>query len=461
MDHRIPVTLGVFLTIGSSAALADRAEVSGSWTEHHVLQFSRDSQQGGSESSLRGATVAEVTSGGELAPAYSALVDRVVLDRWLPVGFDSYASGYARGGRTSVDGMRLADGSVGLNPARLDSRATFEGRESRRHFTSRAVTRDGGLALAGDASAGSLPLASEDWVSFSAMQPEDGDMDEAVDRAWDAAGAEDGVENVDEPAEYNDGQDPTRPLWRLDLRTRYVQLSGDAESVVQTFRIDAPLYLDGGKKGLFYTRVDAPLVYTDQRGTDNPDGDYEVRFGDMLVQNIYLPPFDWVQENTFADAMALGVQWGLPTGGNDFVSTEKLAIAGVFAWKNNIIDDSGSSFFAPVWRYRVDIADVSNGENRESINEFSVQPIVNISTAKWGWPIDFITFYETQEIRLNLTDEENKRSGDVFIPFEVEFGKLWNDNSIVTSIDFATPIYKSDGFDAYDWFIEFRVGFFF
>lgn len=273
--------------------------------------------------------------------------------------------------------------------------------------------------------------------------------------------AEPNPQKTSAPAEeYNDGQDPTRPLWRLDLRSQYQQTTSDTDLYLQTFRIDMPVALDPEKGipgGAIYTRIDIPFAYTDQIGTDNPNGDYEFEMTDMLMQNIYLPEFAWVKENTPFDAIAVGVQWGMPSGTGDFVSREKWAVAPVFAWKWDL--DGPSTFVAPIWRYRESFKDVSNGKNRDDISELTLQPYVNISTKKWGWPIDFITFYETQEIKFNFEDGAEKSSGDMFIPFEVEIGKVVG--KTVYSIDFATPLYKDSGFDAYDWFVEFRVGFLF
>ena len=152
------------------------------------------------------------------------------------------------------------------------------------------------------------------------------------------------------------------------------------------------------------------------------------------------------------------MQWGFPTGTGDFVSREKFAIAPVFGWKWDL--DGPNTFIAPIWRFRSSFGDIDNGENRDDVSELTLQPYLNISTKDWGWPIDFITFYETQEIKLNFEDGTTKESGDWFIPFEMEVGKMLAPG-VVGSIDFGFPIYKSDGFDAYDWFVEFRIGFFF
>jgi hypothetical protein len=273
---------------------------------------------------------------------------------------------------------------------------------------------------------------------------------------------EEAVLDANTPAEeYNDGQDPTRPLWRVDLRYRYQKTTGDTEAHIGTFRIDMPVAIDKEKGipgGAIYTRLDIPVAYTNQMGTDNRNGDYSFDLTDSLMQNIYLPPFDWVKKHTPFDAIAVGVQWGFPTGGGDYVSREKFAFAPVFAWKWDL--DGPNTFIAPVWRYRVSFGDVANGEIRDDVSELTLQPYINISTKDWDWPIDFITFWETQEIKINFEDGASKESGDVFIPFEVEVGKMLKPG-VVGSVGVAVPIYKSDDFDAYDWLIEFRVGFFF
>ena len=76
----------------------------------------------------------------------------------------------------------------------------------------------------------------------------------------------------------NDGQDPTRPLTRFDIRTLYtdgikIPDQNDANQTVVLGRIDKPIPLEN--KWVFYWRTDVPFVSNDIPSADNPDRDRE------------------------------------------------------------------------------------------------------------------------------------------------------------------------------------------
>src|SRR5262245_28663909 len=72
--------------------------------------------------------------------------------------------------------------------------------------------------------------------------------------------------------EVNNGQDPTKPLTRIDLRYQYQNAPPSKNDNVHIFtpRADKPFVLGGGWS--FATRIDLPLFVTETVNPDNPNG---------------------------------------------------------------------------------------------------------------------------------------------------------------------------------------------
>ena len=257
----------------------------------------------------------------------------------------------------------------------------------------------------------------------------------------------------------NDGQDFTRPLTRFDLRFQINQISGDSSAYTTTLRIDKPFLLNGGKDGILSLRVDLPLIYSDAVGRDNPNGDYEFGTSDSLTQLAYIPPAE-ASQNLPWDAMGFGIQLLWPTASKDMMGNEQYVAAPLAGVKFDMPQISEGSFLVLVYRHFFDYANYSGGDMRDDIHEIAISPTLHISTRDTDLPFDFIDFWGGNDIRINLENGSAKDRGDVFIPFDIMFGKMIN-KSTVASIAFATPIYHSDDYDLYDWKVEFRLGFFF
>ena len=270
------------------------------------------------------------------------------------------------------------------------------------------------------------------------------------------------VAEESESSEVNTGQDITRPLTRFDIRFDTKKLNGDSTSYTTTLRMDKPIPLgEDGEDGIFQVRMDLPIVYSDAVGRDNPNGDYEWGAGDYLTQFLYIPPFS-VSDDLPWDAFGFGVQLIWPTASKDMMGNEQYVIEPIFAMKFDMSDKWGKgAFVLPVLGYFTDYGNYSGGKDRDNIGEFSIRPSIYIPMPKeCSLPFDFVNFWANNEIFINVEDGETKSSGDVFIPFDVMFGKMINDSTIL-SLDFASPLYKSKGYDRYDWIMQCRVGFFF
>lgn len=266
----------------------------------------------------------------------------------------------------------------------------------------------------------------------------------------------------EEGEEVNTGQDVTRPLTRFDLRGEAQKLNGDATAYIATFRFDQPVPLgEKGQDGIMLVRMDLPLVYSDLPRRDNSNGNYKFGAGDLLSQIIYVPPTH-VSEDLPWDAFGFGAQLIWPTASKDSMGTEQYLAQPLFAAKFNLPEKFGKgAFFLPILGYTMDYANYSDGRQRDNVGELTIQPSIYLPVPKdSGLPLDFVNLWANNNVRFNMEDGQTKRSGDVFIPFDVMLGKMLN-KSTIFSTDFTTPLYKSDGYDLYDWILQFRLGFFF
>ena len=258
----------------------------------------------------------------------------------------------------------------------------------------------------------------------------------------------------------NTGQDFTKPLTRFDIRYQYQKLSGDLDQNVMILRLDKPIPLDGGKAGIFQIRTDVPLMYGDAPSRDNPNGDYEFGNGDLFTQFLYIPsPASNADLPWDAWGFGAGMLW--PTASQSQFGTEKYQLFPLVGFKWNQDNWSQGSFFTFLARYYMDIADYSGGDKRDDISMLEINPIIHFMIPKdMDIPFDFVTLWSMEGIRFNMEDGTKKQSGDIFFPLEIMFGKMLN-RSTVFSLEFATPLYKDDTYDLYDWKLGARVGFFF
>lgn len=239
--------------------------------------------------------------------------------------------------------------------------------------------------------------------------------------------------------EVNTGQDPTRPLTRIDLRLKHIDLPGGFDTQLLTLRADKPFMLGGGWQ--LSTRLDLPFMLTDVPSRDNPNGDHEYGMADSLFQGLLItPPLDagerWV--------MAFGTQVLFPTGSHDQMGTGKWQLAPTVAVRAGLPEVSPGSFFALIVRDQFSFAGAGD---RRDINDLVIQPIINFQLPD-NW---FITM--APEMRFNLEE-----GGDAFIPFDIQVGKMIRPG-VVGSVQFDVPIV--DDYEQYDWQVEFRIGFFF
>ena len=238
------------------------------------------------------------------------------------------------------------------------------------------------------------------------------------------------------PEAENSGQDPTRPVTRVDLRLKYQDNPNGFESQLLTLRGDMPILLGGGWK--LGTRLDLPLVRTNTITPENLDGSYQVGLGDVLMQGLIISPPQG------RAAFAFGTQLIIPTGTDDQFTTGKWQLGPTVAAVYQLPEVSRGSFVALLLR---DTFSFAGDDDRPDINVFSVSPIFN-----WALPRRwFMTF--GPEIKFNTRDDWR-----IFVPFDVTVGRKINPTTVM-SLQFDVGLVND--FRQYDWQAEFRVGFFF
>lgn len=237
--------------------------------------------------------------------------------------------------------------------------------------------------------------------------------------------------------EENSGQDPTRPVTRLDLRLKYQDSPGGFDSQLLTLRADKPFELRGGWK--LTTRLDLPIVRTNSvTPLENSDGGYEIGVGDVLTQALLVTPPKGKL------AFAFGAQLIIPTGGDDQFTSGNWQLAPSAAAIYQLPEISRGSFIGLVVR---DDFSFAGDDDRPGVNVASLQPIFN-----WALPDRwFLTL--SPEVKFNTKDDWK-----VFLPFDATIGRKINSRTVIS---LQGDVALIDEFKQYDWQLEFRAGFFF
>jgi hypothetical protein len=245
--------------------------------------------------------------------------------------------------------------------------------------------------------------------------------------------------------EVNNGQDPTKPLTRIDLRYQYQNAppaTNDNVHIV-TPRADKPFPLGGGWS--LSGRVDLPLFVTEIVNPDNPGGARHSGMGDVLLQGLLIK----AESKDFA--WAVGAQAIFPTASEDGMGGGKYRLVPTVGARWNTPGLGAGAWFAALARYDFDVA---GKDNRRHVSELQLAPIVNLALPnRW-----FVNFFPSSDIRYNFADERPGDTGKWFVPFNAMIGRMV-DRSTVASLEVGVPIV--DDYVVYDFKLEARIGFFF
>lgn len=238
-----------------------------------------------------------------------------------------------------------------------------------------------------------------------------------------------------EHEEINNGQDPSRPVRRFDLRYQHQQPDEGLNVNLLTLRMDWPIAIAEGWK--LNTRIDLPFAYSDVPSADNPNGDHEAGVGDVLVQALLIRPLNkqW--------AVFGGLQAIFPTASQDQFGSGSMRLLPTIGarWAPDWMPKGW--WVAGLVRYDFD---VWKDDNRESTSDLILEPVLNIALPE-HW---FVTI--SPEFKYSLIEDA------WFLPIDFTVGKMLTPK-IIASVEFKHELY--DEYPQYDWAVEFRIGFFF
>ncbi len=234
----------------------------------------------------------------------------------------------------------------------------------------------------------------------------------------------------------NSGQDPTRPVTRVDLREKYDDNPAGAQALIITLRADKPFLLGDGWK--LSTRADLPILDSTTATPANPTGRGEWGIGDALFQALVVaPPMGRA-------AVAFGGQLIAPTGADTQFTTGKWQAVPTAAAIYQMPEISRGTFIGLLVR---DAFSFAGKKNRASINVVSLEPLFNWQLPK-SW---FLTF--APEMKM-----DTKNDWRLFVPFDVTIGRKLGPRTVM-SLQLDAPLIRD--YPQYDWQAEFRIGFFF
>ena len=236
---------------------------------------------------------------------------------------------------------------------------------------------------------------------------------------------------------YN-GEDFTRPLTSFDTRFIY-QTSG---TTTQTDRASWLLRanwkgdLDGGWRYGLLAQI--PVV---DKTTFGPTGaEREFGNGDTAVQAALIRDIDrrW--------AFGFGARLVAPTA-EDSLGSGKWQIMPGFGVRYSFLEIGPETYFVPVVRYAVSFA---GDPSRRNISEPQIAPTFNVGLPdRW-----FVTFYPSNDIRINFGDPISGQTGRLFFPFDFMFGRKITD-SWTASLEVSVPII--DDYPVYNFKTELRM----
>ncbi|MBB2735255.1 MULTISPECIES: transporter [Bradyrhizobium] len=188
------------------------------------------------------------------------------------------------------------------------------------------------------------------------------------------------------------------------------------------------------------TRTDLPLLGRNTINSSNPNGKYIYGLGDADIQAAVIHDLDkrW--------AVGFGARLITPTG-EDPLGSGKWRIMPIVGFRVALPEISKSSYFEPIFRYDVSVA---GDPTRRNISNLQFGPALNIGLPdRW-----FVTFYPSQDIRINFGDPVAGQTGRLFLPLDVRAGKKLSDN-VAASLEIGVPIIKD--YPVYNFKSQFRL----
>jgi hypothetical protein len=238
--------------------------------------------------------------------------------------------------------------------------------------------------------------------------------------------------------DYN-GEDFTRPQSSFETRFLYQTSSGATSQTDRgawLLRANWKVDLDSGwRLGLL---AQVPVV---DKATFDPTGtDRESGIGDTTLQAALSHAIDrhW--------AFGFGARLVAPTG-EDSLGTGKWQIMPGFGIRYSFLEIGPETYVVPVVRYAISFA---GDPSRRNISEPQIAPTLNIGLPdRW-----FVTFYPSNDIRINFGDPVSGQTGRLFLPLDVLVGRKVTD-SLTISLEAGVPIVND--YPVYNFKTELRM----
>jgi hypothetical protein len=238
------------------------------------------------------------------------------------------------------------------------------------------------------------------------------------------------------------GLDFFRPPQNMfQLEHEYRTTPGSNQQVTtETFnlRYDHSFYLT--PTWMVVTRSDLPLLAKDATSSSNPNGNYLYGIGDADIQAAIIHNLD------ARFAVGFGARLIAPTGAEPLGSGKWQAMP-IVGFRMALPEISSGSYFEPIFRYEISFAGDPTAKN---ISSLQFGPALNIGLPdRW-----FVTFYPSQDIRVNYGDPVTGQTGRLFLPFDVRVGRKVADN-VTASLEVGVPIIKD--YPVYNFKSQFRL----
>ncbi len=230
-----------------------------------------------------------------------------------------------------------------------------------------------------------------------------------------------GPEQQQDP-DYN-GEDFTRPQTSFETRFTYTSSGTTSETDRESWLLRANWKTDlddGWRLGLL---AQVPVV--NKTTFDNTGPDQEFGIGDTAVQAALIHDIDrhW--------AFGFGTRLVAPTA-EDSLGSGKWQIMPGFGVRYSFLEVGPDTYFVPVVRYAISFA---GDTSRRNISEPQIAPTFNIGLPD-HW---FLTFYPSNDIRINFGDPISGQTGRLFLPLDVAIGRKVTD-SLTISLEASAPI---------------------
>lgn len=225
----------------------------------------------------------------------------------------------------------------------------------------------------------------------------------------------------------DDGDDPTRPVTSIDLRTHFEDdaTTGQNDRLSQILRTNFKWSL--GEQWNLAARFDLPLTLADAVTDANPDGGYQLGLGRPLAQ-AYVA--DILGDRW---AFAMGSQLVGPASSSAFGSGN-WEIVPIMALRYMLPEFTQGSYFVPQLRYAVSFAQSFSGK---STNNLQLSPQLKIVLPqKW-----FVILFPSTDIRLNFGTPVAGQTGRLFLPADAEIGRNLGDASVI-SLEASVPVVR-------------------